>query len=1730
MTDNNSALTTNLTQGDELPVLVEASVAMSPYATGGGGVTFERKVAVQYLAHLLTGNGAAELGDGRRVVSVAFQQAPESPVDDLVIAAAFADESEPSLLLSLGVRRSPNLVQSDQPTRKLIWDYVSAVISAPADGPEHRLGLVVAGPQPHAQQLQTLAGLAAVQMDAPGFFDLVETPNRFAAGVRGRLVQFEGIVGRVLRDLGVANPGKALIRQRTWELLSKLTVLMPRLESPDETDWAAITNNLVEAAKTSDLEGATRLRDRLAYLAGEYAPKAARVDLNILRRDAHEAVDPNAGRHQQGWQVLEHLHNRALNSVRDEIVAGDGRRLRIDRSGIRDELASICSEPTALVVSGESGVGKSVLALRSLTSVAEDAPEFMQAQCINLRHIHKLTVELESTMGCPAPTIFSEFSAPQRMLVIDGADAVAEGREQAFHYLVEAAAESDVKVIAVTAVDNKQVVRDILKDHLGTEVVEFAVPPLDDAEIQEIVDTFPELENIYANVRSRELLRRLVVVDLLVRSGVAEVPLSDSDAMREIWSGLVRKRESADRGHPDAREFALLRLADLELSGGDRLSVLSGIDAAALAGLRQDGLLQASEENPFMIGPDFSHDEVRRYAVARLLLSENDPTARLLNAGVPRWVLSAASLASATLLELPDGPHTPLLGRFGKLQSSFDAVVEAGHGARWGDVPGEAMLSMSDASAVLRDAWPQMKSGDAAGLQRLARLVDQRLRDPNGIVNPVSIEPIVSLMLEDRDPWRSGEYASNLLKDWLRGHVVAGTSTGNPTRIRLRERLMEAYVESDRRLEERLSAQAAARTQPDNVPAHQLEQTHPELFFSQLDYGGPPRRERPQVPSVCRDRNYLELLALLGADLGDEGEAILARIAQDAPSSLAPALEALFTPPALSQYRRGLLAELTEAYYMDDEGNGRHIDDDGIRGHDPRYSGIWQPLSAWHRGPFWILFQTDVRGGIAVLNRLLNHAALHRARTLARLHGMAADFEGLDISPYQVDMEVAGTRRSYVGDEHVWYWYRGTAVGPYPCISALQALERACDLFIEQGIPIGQLARVLLEGCQNLAMVGLVTAILVRHLEAAGDLLDPYFADPMIWHLEFRRVALESSTLAASSEGIEAPDRRRWSLREAATVATLSAGEERAAVLRNVGETLVENARAQIADGQKPTTVGEENADNALAVVIAWASCLDRNNLQLSEAPGGLYIQATPPEDVVQKLHDGNRDIERSFDEINLSSRYLYKATASDVAPFDKDELEAGISTARDLLENPTSFGAHHPWDLPAAIAATALESHLLRDVDVDSEALAFAAEVVLRVSEGEALTGLFDFEESYFEAGADRSAARVLPLLLTPAAAPLRALVDGGDGSTAIDRIFVGGLHLAEAMVNEVRLHLARGLDKLWSTPCVHGGMCHHKLGWELAKATMQGCVLGDWDRVTGGRSAVTLDEPVAKSLKDAPDQAIEPFRLDAAIRGLAPAAMASICASADARDLLMVLLDAQSRALVRHKHNNLDDRGTHALVAARALLELARDGYDTAIYERIDAYADSAPHFGELMRGLSASAEETPDRAATAQRIWPDLMLHVLALADAGHTPFQGDFAGDMALAALLPNRMPETHYLYRELQGEPITWWDPTALRSEVGAWLASASGNAMCVDQLVSFLEALTSEDQVRLGLPWIAELVLAKPQNIANRTYLLANWLIETRAAAAAVGLSDIWQQIVDALVVEGDSRLAPYSE
>ena len=73
--------------------------------------------------------------------------------------------------------------------------------------------------------------------------------NKFTADIRGRLDHVEALVAQGLADLNVTDPDPVHVQQRTWELLSHLMVLMPRLESPDETDWSAVGNSLIPVAR-----------------------------------------------------------------------------------------------------------------------------------------------------------------------------------------------------------------------------------------------------------------------------------------------------------------------------------------------------------------------------------------------------------------------------------------------------------------------------------------------------------------------------------------------------------------------------------------------------------------------------------------------------------------------------------------------------------------------------------------------------------------------------------------------------------------------------------------------------------------------------------------------------------------------------------------------------------------------------------------------------------------------------------------------------------------------------------------------------------------------------------------------------------------------------------------------------------------------------------------------------------------------------------------------------------------------------------------------------------------------------------------------------------------------------------------------------------------------------------------------------------------------------------------
>ena len=180
----------------------EPSRVASSYSTGGGGVTFERRVAVRYLAAMLTGASRSE-AEGWRVTTVAFQQGPAGPVDDLHLRLARDDEEGESLELWVAVRRSPDFVRSDADTAKLISSFVAALGEPRQPGVDRRLVVTVAGHQRGATELAELADLAR-NMDEAAFAVEMAADGRPRRALKNRYGHVRELVAAALPPGGDA--------------------------------------------------------------------------------------------------------------------------------------------------------------------------------------------------------------------------------------------------------------------------------------------------------------------------------------------------------------------------------------------------------------------------------------------------------------------------------------------------------------------------------------------------------------------------------------------------------------------------------------------------------------------------------------------------------------------------------------------------------------------------------------------------------------------------------------------------------------------------------------------------------------------------------------------------------------------------------------------------------------------------------------------------------------------------------------------------------------------------------------------------------------------------------------------------------------------------------------------------------------------------------------------------------------------------------------------------------------------------------------------------------------------------------------------------------------------------------------------------------------------------------------------------------------------------------------
>ncbi|SDO32857.1 hypothetical protein SAMN04487848_0416 [Microbacterium sp. ru370.1] len=1213
----------------------------------------------------------------------------------------------------------------------------------------------------------------------------------------------------------------------------------------------------------------------------------------------------------------------------------------------------------------------------------------------------------------------------------------------------------------------------------------FEIAGLNDDELRVVGTAVPAIAGALKNLPPRSMYRRLAVVDLLALTGVKVTePLGNWDCLQLVWTKLIGR---ATPGSPAAaRTETLLAISEeeLELPETDRRS---RVEYAALDALRTDRLV--SPEDLRKAEPAFAHDEVRRFATAVRLVRAPSITETLTASGPKRWSMSAAKLACEGLLAGASDANAELAG----LVTQFNALGDMSTG-RWRDVPLEAVLEMSDAYNLLRHMLDASSGQSAANLAKLVRLVSLHQRH-DGMVDVSRGEPVVRLLVEENDElWDQDDDGFRLVCEWLNSALLARLPAGQSTRQALRGRLLDHWRKH-------------------RLPGTEngvSRKTADDTVYSVFDnYSRPHRQPRVLGREITHER-YIRLLALLGPDIDDDVSACLSEVAVHAPSRLQPAVDLDWSALGISLHDPTLLLQLTESYYIDSRDDRGGTLWNGIRHHQTRGA---RALNGPTHGSFWVLMEFCLVADWApVVNRILNHAA--------NVQCLAEDGSGSVESDYAFTLAIDGTERTYVGDGNVWGWYRGNTGGPYPCVSALQAVERWADRTVAAGTSIETVATALLKGCDNLAMPALVVGAAIRHFGDDPRALDRYLVEPLVWQFEQYRATKEAiGFMRSPDDGITNPDRRAWHLPNLVPSLAFYADDSRRDELRGLGDQLIQNsARFDVEE----------------STMRRWALLFDADNLMTERVQGGVQVSVREPDDIERGLAPVRADLARGDTLLGLQNKYWIppREQKAGWTPPTAAEIAQDLAQIKELHDNPPMHSGTEPTLALAHVAAEAIRSAVTGHAEALGEQVSFAITSVIGILQQAADDAADDPDARIYESdiGTRRAAAEAIPWLLLP------ELTDSLTATSVTSDDVAGAANaLGPLAATETCLSFARGCDLVWSHLCT-GDPCIHLTAYEWALDLARFCEIGEFDEDLQEAVDVPLVGDVMLHIPQVRPHRLDTARLSATIRAVGRAATSSACVARTAHGDLDTLLRAQAKAMTALESSEhiyfADDRGAQTQTAARALLLRSSHtgAADALLLDYITTITPTAHVFSSFLQDLAVVGSETQELADAARTVWPTVFKHALDEVEKNGAVYdQPDAFVGYALGNLLPNHPETTQSMHGEIGLQTFAWVRPEDLAKFIPRWLLHAAGRRACLLELVRFLRQLSIEKQLSEGLDWVGDLCLARTDRQIVSYDPMDEWLVDIKVEADTRGSGNAWLELVDRLVYAGNARLAAYS-
>lgn len=1019
----------------------------SPTATGGEGVFFEQHVAAYWLAQLLVRSIPPILTD-TGVSEVHFQTEHLGfNTDDFLVVCPRAGAGNARLVGQ--VKRSFTISAADEECKKAIGDFWKDFKKADPFNPQQDRFMLV-----------TLRGTNTL---LENFVGLLDCARGAADGEEfQRRLSLDGFISKKsvhqcneLCEIVSALEETRVTAKDLWPFLRVLHVLSLDLHTSTRQTEAHIKSLL--ALKSTDpdpVASATSAWDALLVFASEAGPTARSLKRADLPAALVQAYGEVGATEQRVLTALKNHTEFVLRTIHTTI----GPTFHLRRAGIVQKVLAAIEAKHVVLIVGPAGSGKSVIGKEAVAFLAREflafgfrVEEFAVAHIDETLHNSQIparATELQAILGAQG----------RKVLVIESVERLLEKpTRDAFSDLMTLAQGDDGLGILMTCRDySAELVQASFLQSAGIDYAVIEVPPLDDTELEEIQAAFPSLAVPLANPALREILRNPYFIDkaLQIPWGAGRpLPENERDFRAVFWRQIVRADQNPADGMPRQREVALQELAVRRARALSDYVPATGLNAAAIALLKQDSLVVSPDANALLVAT--AHDVLEDWAILQWIEEQHltDET-------------TFKALSSAI------GPHPAVRRSYRKWVAELvdrdalasdrlfsAAIAQTDVPAQFRDDTLVSLLKAPSASEFLTRHEAELLANDRAILKRVIHLLRVAcVTSPAWLADVRGHSSILSV--PEGEVWATvvglvhrniGSFGPEdvplllaLIEDAVRGvswwapdidgaEHVAGIAHWLLPRF-------DHYKGGDTR--KRILKVIA-----------KIPEADPARFETVLRGQNREGRHRDPVAEEFRD---ILLAGLDGAPAARDMPDLLISVALD-----------------------GFLA--TEEYLRAEPYGRSSIDVDLYFGIKEHLRHDFFPASAL-RGPWINVLKHHPRKGLEFLIRVFNHSADWYAHPRLR--------DRLEPA-WEVELTFAnGTTRKQWVNPRLWALYRGMTVGPYLLQSMLMALEKWL-LDYAKSRPEG-LDAVLLEILQrsdSAALAAVVASVATAHPHLSGEAL-----------------------------------------------------------------------------------------------------------------------------------------------------------------------------------------------------------------------------------------------------------------------------------------------------------------------------------------------------------------------------------------------------------------------------------------------------------------------------------------------------------------------------------------------------------------------------------------------------------------------------------------------------------------